>query len=65
MGKRRIITYKNQNVNREVNITNNLLLPNGITPIACKQAHGAVVLCKHNPTDVEDIFREVCIRTYF
>jgi len=28
------------------------MLPNGITPIACKQAHGAVVLCKHNPTDV-------------
>jgi hypothetical protein len=28
------------------------LLPNGITPIACKQAHGAVVLCKHNPTDI-------------
>lgn len=28
------------------------LLPNGITPIACKQAHGAVVLCKHNPTDL-------------
>lgn len=26
-------------------LDNILLLPNGITPIACKQAHGAVVLC--------------------
>ncbi len=28
------------------------LSPNGVSPIACKQAHGAVVLCKHNPTDL-------------
>lgn len=26
------------------------IAPNGVSPIACKQAHGAVVLCKHNPT---------------
>lgn len=36
-------------------ITTNLQFPNGITPIACKQAHGAVVLCKHNPTDMKII----------
>lgn len=35
-----------------------LLLPNGITPIACKQAHGAVVLCKHNPTDIENVLEK-------
>ena len=32
-------------------------MPNGIPPIACKQAHGAVVLCKHNPTDIEVLLK--------
>ena len=31
--------------------------PNGVTPIACvPQAHVAVVLCKHNPTDRKYVF---------
>ena len=31
--------------------------PNGVTPFACvPQAHVAVVLCKHNPTDIKFIF---------
>ena len=34
-----------------------MLSPNGVTPIACvPQAHVAVVLCKHNPTDYKFIF---------
>ena len=35
----------------------NILSPNGVTTIACvPQAHVAVVLCKHNPTDRKYVF---------
>ena len=42
-----------------------LLSPNGVTTIACvPQAHVAVVLCKHNPTDIHKI-KEAFIKKIF
>ena len=38
-------------------IDNNYMRLTAFTPIACKQAHGAVVLCEHNPTDIEVLFK--------
>ena len=36
-----------------------ILSPSGVTTIACvPQVHVAVVLCKHNPTDINSINRE-------
>ena len=39
------------------NLKGEISVPNGVTPIACvPQAHVAVVLFKHNPTDMKHIF---------
>ena len=66
IGKKRIITYENQNVNKEVVIR--LLLYYCLTALHQSLASKLMVLlscAKRNPTDIENIFREDCIRKYF
>ena len=42
-----------------------MLSPNGVTPIACvPQAHVAVVLCKHNPTDIHKILKKYLLEDF-
>ena len=47
----------NEMLKENYNFKGEISAPIGVTPIACvPQAHVAVVLCKHNPTDRKYVF---------